>query len=197
MKRAVIVLIILCAVGFAVFFVCLLGVCIDMLAPENAVKSDCIIVPGCKVTGTTPSLSLQSRLDCALRLYNDGFAKAIIVCGGQGVTGDVTEARAMRAYLVNNGVPEAAVLLEENSFSTGQNMVNSKAIMDEKGFTSAIVATSDFHAARAMALARIAGIARVSCGKARFSWPMKWFSVMREVPGWGKFLLAAIGVIEA
>jgi uncharacterized SAM-binding protein YcdF (DUF218 family) len=131
---------------------------IEMTLPENAIQSDCIIIPGCKVSDTTPSLALQSRLDCALRLYRAGYAKFIITSGGQGETGTITEAQAMQRYLMENGVPEEAILLEENSYSTYENMKNSKALMDAHQLTSAIVATSDFHAARAMAIdtARIA-----------------------------------------
>ncbi len=188
----------LCIIGFTIIscVILVVGVIVDMQLQENAVRSDCIIVPGCKVTDVTPSLSLRSRLDCALRLYQGGYADTIIVCGALGETGSVTEARAMRNYLVNYGVPADAILLDENSFSTAQNMQNSKALMDEYGYTSAIIATSDFHTARAMACARIAGIQTVSCGKARFTWPLKWLSVAREVPGWGKCLLCAVGLME-
>ena len=76
-------------IGIALLCACILiiGVFADMKRPENAVRSDCIIVPGCKVTDITPSRSLQSRLDCALRLYRDGYAKIIIVCGALGGNG--------------------------------------------------------------------------------------------------------------
>jgi uncharacterized SAM-binding protein YcdF (DUF218 family) len=196
MKRLAVALAIAAAVAVAGFALLLLAVVVDMLLPESAAASDCIIVPGCKVTGTTPSLSLQSRLDCALRLYRAGYADTIIVCGGLGESASVTEAWAMRAYLVARGVPEAAILLDEHSSSTAQNMQNSKALMDAHGLESAIVATSDFHAARAAAIAKSAGIRRVTAGKARFSWPAKWIFVVREVPGWGKYLLNAMGLLE-
>ena len=184
------------ALGFVCMAGLLAGVYVDMLRGEDARPSDCIIVPGCKVTGSTPSLSLQSRLDCAIRLYKDGYAHTIIVCGAQGETGNITEAQAMRNYLLARNIPGDAILLDENSFSTLQNMRNSKALMDARGFSSAIVATSDFHAARAVACARLAGIESVSCAKARFAWPDKWVFVLREIPGWGKYLLLAAGLAE-
>ena len=102
----------------------------------------------------------------------------------------------MRNYLVYNGVPTDAILLDEHSASTVQNMQNSKALMDQYGYTSAIIATSDFHASRAMACARLAGIENVSCGKARFDWPKKWIYVVREIPSWGKFILYAVGLVN-
>ncbi len=189
-------LLVLFGLGMFALALFVTGILVNMWLPENAKPSDCIIIPGCKVADTTPSLALQSRLDCALRLYQAGLAKSIIASGGRGETGSVTEAMAMRMYLVNNGVPEEAILLEENSYSTFENMQNSKALMDVHGYTSAIVATSDFHAARAMAIARSAGIRNVTCGKARFTWYFKWGSVLREVPGWGKYILNLLGIIK-
>ena len=195
MKRHLMKLLVLLGIGVFAFALFVTGILVDMSLPENAVVSDCIIIPGCKVTDTTPSLALQSRLDCALRLYNEGYAKTIIVTGGQGVTGSVPEAQAMRDYLMDNGVPKDAILLDENSYSTAENMQNAKALMDGRGYTSAIIATSDFHAARAMAIAKSAGIRKVTCGKARFTWYLKWGSVLREVPGWGKYILNTLGIM--
>ena len=195
MKRWLMKLLLVFGIGVLAFALFVTGIVVDMSLPENAAVSDCIIIPGCKVTNTTPSLSLQSRLDCALRLYNEGFAKTIIVTGGQGVTGTITEAQAMRDYLMDNGVPKNAILLDEDSYSTAENMNNAKLLMDEHGFTSAIIATSDFHAARAMAIAKSAGIQKVTCGKARFTWYLKWVSVVREVPGWGKYILNTLGIM--
>ena len=196
MMRWYMKLLLLLGAGIFALALFITGILIDMWLPENAKASDCIIIPGCKVADTTPSLALQSRLDCALRLYQAGYAKVIIASGGQGETGSISEAQAMRLYLMNNGVPEGAILLDEHSYSTFENMNNSKALMDAHGYTSAIVATSDFHAARAMAIARSAGIGKVSCGKARFTWYFKWGSVLREVPGWGKYMLNLLGIIK-
>lgn len=182
--------------GICCFTLVLTAILIAMVVPENAAQSDCIIVPGCKVTNETPSLALQSRLDCALRLYRTGYAKVIIVSGGLGETGSVSEAQAMRMYLMTNGVPDNAIVLDENSYSTFQNMKNCKALMNERGLSSAIVATSDFHAARAVAIAKSAGIENVTCGKARFCWYAKWLYVVREVPAWGKYILNAAGIVQ-
>ena len=190
----------LCIIGFTIIscVILVVGVIVDMQLQENAVRSDCIIVPGCKVTDVTPSLSLRSRLDCALRLYQGGYADTIIVCGALGETGSVTEARAMRNYLVNYGVPADAILLDEHSvFNGAEHAKQQSADGPVWLYTSAIIATSDFHTPRAPWRAHALRASKtVSCGKARFDWPKKWIYVVREIPSWGKFILYAVGLVN-
>lgn len=69
--------------------------------------SDCAIVLGCGLYGTAPSPFLMARLDEGARLYREGYANRIIVSGGKGPGEDITEADAMKDYLVERGVPSA------------------------------------------------------------------------------------------
>ena len=87
------------------------------------------------------------------------FRPMLIVSGGQGADEPVPEASAMASYLTARGFPAGRLLVEDQSRSTEENLVFSKAIMDEvrPGARAAIV-TSDFHAFRAALLARRFGI---------------------------------------
>lgn len=89
----------------------------------------------------------------------DGFRPLLIVSGGQGEDEPVSEATAMASYLTARGFPADRVLLEDQSRSTEENLMFSKAIMDElRPGARATIVTSDFHAFRAALLARRLGI---------------------------------------
>ena len=120
--------------------------------------SDCIIVLGCRLYGTVPSPFLAARLDEGLRLYNQGFAGYFVVSGGQGPGEDISEAEAMKRYLVRSGVPEDRVILEDRSTSTEENLRFSMERMGEQGLKSAIVVSNSYHLLRASIMAKRLGL---------------------------------------
>ena len=64
----------------------------------------------------------------------------------------------MRDWLLERGVPPEDVIAETASFNTRENLAYARAIMQERGLSQALVVTSDYHVARALALCRQAGI---------------------------------------
>jgi uncharacterized SAM-binding protein YcdF (DUF218 family) len=128
--------------------------------------SDFVIVlgAGLRPDGGVPPL-LASRLErghevwAALDRRAGDFRPLLIVSGGKGDDERVPEASAMASYLIARGFPADRLLLEEKSRSTEENLVLSKAIMDElRPGARATIVTSDFHAFRAALLARRLGI---------------------------------------
>ena len=101
----------------------------------------------------------------------------IIASGGQGADEEVSEAEAMRTYLVEErGVPADAVIEEDRSTTTMENLRNSKAIMDARsgaGAYRAAVVTSDYHVFRTAEYAHKIGLAADGVGSrtARYFWP--------------------------
>jgi uncharacterized SAM-binding protein YcdF (DUF218 family) len=126
--------------------------------------SDCIIVLGCRVYGTVASPFLAARLDESLRLYNQGYAGYFVVSGGQGPGEDITEAEAMKRYLVQRGVPADRVILEDRSTSTEENLAFSLERMREHGLRSAIVVSNRYHLLRASIMAKRLGLAATYSG---------------------------------
>lgn len=116
--------------------------------------SDVIIVLGCKIIEDQPTPLLQERLEEGIRLYQSGYGQAIIVSGGQGKTEIMSEAKAMKKYLLSKGIPEKDIYMEDRSHNTYQNMQFSKIIMEKQGFKTAVVTTNTFHLYRAMQLAK-------------------------------------------
>ena len=117
---------------------------------------DVIIVLGAQVKADgTPSEALRRRLPGALESYQ---GQLIIACGAQGANEPCAEGDLMRDWLLERGVPPEDVIAETASFNTRENLAYARAIMQERGLSQALVVTSDYHVARALALCRQAGI---------------------------------------
>lgn len=133
-------------------------------------EPDYIIVLGAQVKGTAITKSLKYRLDAALEYYQDGHDNiTFILSGGQGEGESVSEAEAMREYLISRGVPEEKLILEDKSTTTQENLEFSYEIIlerlpDDADVTQVLVAvcTNDFHVFRAGRLAEAAGDWQVS-----------------------------------
>lgn len=181
-------LFIFCCVGLCLFCGLYLAVYICEKSPEAIQPADCIIVLGSRVTADGPSRDLEGRLERAYKLYVEGYAQAIIVCGAKLDAEPIAEAQAMQAWLLEKGIPQEHIFLDTASYNTRQNLENAQAIMEEQHFMSAILCTSDFHGTRA---AWLAARAEISCtvAKSRFSYGSKWMSRGREVIAWVKYAL--------
>jgi uncharacterized SAM-binding protein YcdF (DUF218 family) len=121
-------------------------------------RADAIIVLGAAEWNGRPSPALRGRLDHALQLYNEGYAPRIITTGGQGSGSAWTEAAAGKAYLEARGVPSSAVLTEDASTSSVENLRNARQIMEEAGLRSAILVSDPYHMARVLMIAADQGI---------------------------------------
>lgn len=92
---------------------------------------------------------LRERLDAALALARRYPASQIITSGGVPRSG-ITEARAMRTWLIANGVPPERIVEENTSTSTVENARNTAAILAQRGAQGAVVVSSPNHVERAL-----------------------------------------------
>lgn len=107
-----------------------------------------IVVPGNTIAPDgTPSPRLQARLDVAVKLFKQGNAPRIFVSGGTGKEG-FDEAASMAAYLRRQGVPAAAIIEDNQGWTTGATAVNAAAYLRAQGKDTAIAATQYFHVPR-------------------------------------------------
>lgn len=126
---------------------------------DSAAPADVIIVLGCNAFGPDgkPSPCMRARASHAAALYRQGLAAWIIPSGGPTEEGP-TETSVLIEALQANGVPASAIVPEENSSNTIQNIYHSQAIMQARGWRSAILVTEPFHIKRASLIARNAGL---------------------------------------
>ena len=148
------------ALGMA--FLLVMGILMGTAAKRaDKVKADALIVLGAAVHGDRVTWVLSNRLDTAAE-YLDAHPNAIcVVSGGQGDGESVTEASAMRKYLIERkGIAPERILVEDKATSTLENFAFSKKLIDETLGNHASIAfvTTDFHVFRAGRVAKKAGI---------------------------------------
>lgn len=110
-----------------------------------------MIVLGCQVKPWGPSILLQDRLNEALGYLEEHPDMIVVVSGGQGEDEPVSEAQAMRDYLVERGVDENRILMEDQSSNTVQNLRYSGQLLRERGYDTAqeiLVVSNGFHLTR-------------------------------------------------
>lgn len=148
---------------------------------------DYIIIHGAGLDGPRPTPLLAGRIDKALELWNKQHQHGkFVVSGGQGADEIVSEAQAMRDYLLDKGVPGDAILMEDKSTTTWENLRYSLAIINADratgvgatsaatvassgDFTTAVV-TSDFHVFRCAEYAHNLGIKADGIGSHTKGW---------------------------
>lgn len=92
---------------------------------------------------------LVERLGATVKLAQQYPATRIITSGGVPRSG-VTEARAMKHWLVANGVAERRITEEDSSTSTVENARNTAVLLAESGAQGAVVVSSPNHVSRAL-----------------------------------------------
>lgn len=150
-------------------------------------------------------LSLQrgNRLLTALDLYKTGKVRRLLLSGGSGrlLGTEPVEARVVRGYLHRLGVPDSAIMVEDNSRNTYENARYSKALLDSLlPNAHCLLITSAWHMRRAEGCFVKAGVSCQPFGTDYFSektngnvllwlepsWGalMKWDCLLKEWVGW-------------
>jgi hypothetical protein len=160
---------------------------------------DYIIIHGAGLDGPRPTPLLAGRIDKALELWNKQHQHGkFVASGGQGADEIVSEAQAMRDYLLEKGAPADAILMEDKSTTTWENLKYSLGVIhDDRAasvnavlsvgstdgttadddaattaagdFTTAVV-TSDFHVFRCAEYAHNLGIKADGIGSHTKGW---------------------------
>lgn len=164
-QRWIRVLLVLVAAGvlcFAALFGAVIYGSYDHIQGEPQV----MVILGCQVKNDGPSQLLRDRLDEALSYLGDHPDLTVVVSGGQGPDEPSTEARAMADYLMEEGVEEDQILLEDQSHNTVQNFRYTAQLLEEQGYdlenTQVLVVSNGFHLTRARMLAERTGFEEVS-----------------------------------
>lgn len=164
-QRWIRVLLVLVAAG-VLCFAALFGAVIYGSYNHIQGEPQVMVILGCQVKNDGPSQLLRDRLDEALSYLADHPDLTVVVSGGQGPDEPSTEARAMADYLMEEGVEEDQILLEDQSHNTVQNFRYTAQLLEEQGYdlenTQVLVVSNGFHLARARMLAERTGFEEVS-----------------------------------
>lgn len=131
-------------------------------------KSSCVIVLGGFGSpdqyGRGYFNSTCDRFIQTLKCYKAGKADKIIIAGGNGKKQkeDFREALWVKQQFVSVGVPDTAVIIEDQSMNTADNALNTKWITEKLGYQQPfILVTSATHMPRAQLIFKKAGVETV------------------------------------
>jgi uncharacterized SAM-binding protein YcdF (DUF218 family) len=160
---------------------------------EEARTADVIIVMGAAEYRGRPSPVLRARLDHAVDLYRDHYARLIMTTGGAGGDPAFTEAEVGRSYLIDRGVPPERVVVENQGETTAQSLASAFEIMQRMELRSCIVVSDGYHIFRAKKYLQAEGL--IVFGSPRVSRPQsqfkEWWEYFRQAVG---FALWQIGL---
>lgn len=116
------------------------------------------VVLGAQVlAGGWPSRTLRVRALLAARLYSKGYVRAVIPSGGVGKH-PPSEAAAISGVLRNAGVPDEAILLEEQGRNTQDSARLVTKVARASGIEDVLVVTDPLHCIRAVSTFRETGL---------------------------------------
>lgn len=122
---------------------------------------DFIVIHGAGLNGTDLTPLLRGRVDRAYDLWVKQDKKGVFVpSGGRGADEAISEAEAMAQYLRSRGVPDSAIVLEDRSTTTWENLTYSRDLITRLSSATperAALVTSDYHVFRTAMYARAVG----------------------------------------
>ena len=124
---------------------------------------DYMIILGCQIRkdGTLTPL-LKGRVDKALEFRNKQLKKTgkdliFIPSGGKGSDESLSEAEAIKNYLLEKGIKEKSILIDDKSKNTYENIKFSNELIDKKNANVAF-STTNYHVFRAGLIAKEQGL---------------------------------------
>ena len=165
LRRALLVLLALCVLGAALAFGVSGWVVLhernSILSAEDVPSKDldCILVLGCGVDAQgRPKPMLHDRMTVAVELYERGWADTLLLTGDNSGP-DYNEVGAMETFALDCGVPEEALLPDNEGFNTDASIRRAR---EEFRIRRAVIVTQEYHLSRALFLAESYGLE--ACG---------------------------------
>lgn len=114
---------------------------------EEIPAKDMALVLGAAAYPSRLSDVLKDRVDTAIELYEDKKVGTLLMSGSE------NEVQAMKAYALENGVPEEVVAEDSNGLNTMASVQNASKLNK-----SLIIVTQAFHLPRALFIANVQGL---------------------------------------
>jgi uncharacterized SAM-binding protein YcdF (DUF218 family) len=125
---------------------------------ERAAPADAIVVLGAAQYRGRPSPVLRTRLDHAVGLYARGIAPRLVLTGGIAEGDTASEAAVSRTYVMRQGVPDTAILLENDGRTTHQSIRAVALLLKSRELDRAVIVSDGYHLFRAWTSARHHGL---------------------------------------
>ena len=179
--------------GIAVGLAIIISIFIFKACSTTPKGNETLVVLGCQVKGTSPSLMLNERLVAAKEYLDEHDNAVCVLSGGKGDDEGISEALCMYNYLVEHGVSSDRLYMEDQSTSTRENLQYSLNIIKENGLNENVaIVTNEFHEYRAFKIAEKLDI-KPSAVPAHTHWWLfstyfvrEWYGVIYEWTGMTK-----------
>ena len=126
-------------------------------SPTHVSKADAIVVLGGQTANSRQNWfqeydpnKTSTRINRGAELYMAQRAPHILVSGAA-LDGGTSEAQVMAQYLLKQGIPNQAILIEEQSFTTQENAIYSAKKLKEYNVKTVLLVTSALHMPRSVA----------------------------------------------
>ena len=126
---------------------------------NTAGEAENAIVLGMALENGVPQKDLIFRLDTAQRYLEEYPAATLILTGGNPDKSGLTEAAVMRELLMERGIPEERMILEDKATTTRENFTNSAQLLGTA--KPIILISSNYHMDRAVRMAKEAGFENI------------------------------------
>jgi uncharacterized SAM-binding protein YcdF (DUF218 family) len=124
------------------------------MGKDERPKVDAIVVLGAAQYDGRPSAIYEARLEHAVQLWRDGVAPLLVFTGGKEEGDRFTEGGSGARWAIQRGVPSRAVLTEERSRTTYQNLAGAEQALERRnpgaGRHRIVVVSDPFHMFRAV-----------------------------------------------
>ncbi len=136
---------------------------VEKACHNQIINPDYLIILGYKITDNEIADILKMRIDAAADFLEQNPDTIAIPCGGKLNDNQImSEASVIKDGLMERGIPEERIILEDQSKTTVENFINAKKIIADrcKNINSARIAfmTSDFHVYRSSVICKQAGL---------------------------------------
>ena len=127
---------------------------------DQTQEADAVLVLGARVilADGQENACFRSRVDHGISLYHQGLIKKLVFTGGRDQSGGLSQAQSMKNIATNSGVPAKAILLEEKSKDTWENIYKAQEILIANDLNKILLVSDPYHLPRAKALADNLGL---------------------------------------
>ncbi|MBO4358536.1 MAG: YdcF family protein [Erysipelotrichaceae bacterium] len=164
---------------------------------ESADDAEYVILLGSQMKEDGPSMDYRARIDTAYEYLVEHPSAMIICTGAKGDKEPVSEAEGARKYLLEKGIADERIIVEDNSYSTLQNIANARDIILKRGGdlseTGIVIVSARYHLFRAAYLAGKFGFESVSAKGGMGLFILQPHYYCREFFGYLKELIVFMG----
>ncbi|SFL84364.1 protein SanA, affects membrane permeability for vancomycin [Paenibacillus sp. 1_12] len=159
--------------------------------PDNTLAHGEVgIILGSSLKDNAATPSLRERLEGGIKLFKERKIQHIIVSGGLDRSEfHLTEAEGMRNYLLERGIADNVIVMEQEATSTYENLLFSQQIMKQQNWHSAVVITHRYHMLRAMEMAAFLNYEQVEAFPVDSKAVNNSWNLIRETLAHGKWML--------